>query len=200
MGIEINYYARVNFTSLIKMVDALGGITVNSPVAFTTRHGNYSIVKGDNQMDGDKALCHVRERYSLAGGDNDRVRNQQRVLEAMLDKIMSPAIITNYNSVLNSIQGSFETNMSSNDITSLIKMQLNDMSGWQIMKSAIIRNCNSSSPVLSMPSAKGVYVMIPNQDSITQASNKIKQMIKGEKYQLSKNCSIKNEILNKLWH
>ena len=181
MGIEINYYARVNFTSLIKMVDALGGITVNSPVAFTTLHGNYSIVKGDNQMDGDKALCYVRERYSLAGGDNDRVRNQQRVLEAMLDKMMSPAIITNYNSVLNSIQGSFETDMSSNDITSLIKMQLNDMSGWQIMNQQLSGTGNSSSPVYSMPSAKGVYVMIPNQDSITQASNKINQMVKGEK-------------------
>lgn len=182
MGIEINYYARVNFTSLIKMVDALGGIEVYSDKSFTpyTDQGVY-INEGMNHFDGRKALAFARERYAYAEGDNHRVQNQQAVLTAMLDKMMSPAIITNYNSVLNSIQGSFETNMSSNDITSLIKMQLNDMSGWQIMNQQLSGTGNSSSPVYSMPSAKGVYVMIPNQDSITQASNKINQMVKGEK-------------------
>lgn len=182
MGIEINYYARVNFTSLIKMVDALGGIEVYSDKSFTpyTDQGVY-INEGMNHFDGRKALAFARERYAYAEGDNHRVQNQQAVLTAMLDKMMSPAIITNYNSVLNSIQGSFETDMSSNDITSLIKMQLNDMSGWQIMNQQLSGTGNSSSPVYSMPSAKGVYVMIPNQDSITQTSNKINQMVKGEK-------------------
>ena len=108
MGIDINYYARVNFTSLIEMVDALGGITVYSPVAFTTLHGGYQIHKGNNEMDGDKALGFVRERYGLSGGDNDRVKNQQRVLTGMLKKAMSPAILTNYSSVLSSIEGNTE--------------------------------------------------------------------------------------------
>lgn len=180
MNIDVNYYARVNFTSLITMVDALGGITVNSPVAFTTRHGNYQIVKGENQMDGDKALGFVRERYSLSGGDNDRVKNQQRVLSAMLNKMISPAIITNYSKVLKTIAGCFETNMSSNEITSLLQMQLNDMSSWDIIQIQLTGSGKSMTGGAMMPNSK-LYYMIPNQDSVDQATSLIKQMQNGEK-------------------
>lgn len=184
LGIDINYYARVNFTSLIKMVDSLGGITVNSPVAFTTLHGQYKIVKGDNQMNGDKALGFVRERYGLANGDNDRVKNQQRVLEAMLKKAMSPAIITNYNGILNSIAGSFETNMSSGEITDLIQMQLSDMSSWDIHQIQLSGNGQSMTGGAYMPNNK-LYYMIPNDESVKACTSLIKQMMNGEKISVS---------------
>ena len=180
LGIDINYYARVNFTSLITMVDALGGIDVESPVAFTTMHGGYHIKKGMNHMDGDMALGFVRERYGLANGDNDRVKNQQRVLTGMLEKMMSPSIITNYSSILDSIAGSFETNMSSSDITSLIKMQLNDMSKWEIMQIQLEGTGKSMTGGAYMPNNK-LYYMIPNQNSVDKCVSLIKKMDAGEK-------------------
>lgn len=184
LGIDINYYARVNFTSLIKMVDALGGITVNSPVAFTTMHGQYKIVKGDNQMDGNKALGFVRERYGLANGDNDRVKNQQRVLTAMLNKAMSPKIITNYNGILNSIAGSFETNMSSGEITDLIQMQLNDMSSWNIQQIQLGGRGQTMTGGAYMPNNK-LYYMIPDDKSVKSCTSLIKKMMNGEKITVS---------------
>lgn len=180
MDIEINYYAKVNFTSLVTMVDALGGITVNSPVAFTTRHGKYKIVKGDNQMDGEKALGFVRERYGLAGGDNDRVKNQQRVLAAMLNKMMSPTIITNYSSILNSIAGSFETNMSSSEITALLKMQIDDMASWDIYQIQLSGSGSMRTGGAMMPNRK-LYYMIPDENSVAKAKDLIEKMNSGEK-------------------
>lgn len=180
MDIDINYYARVNFTSLVKMVDALGGITVYSPVAFTTRHGGYQIQKGNNEMDGDKALGFVRERYGLANGDNDRVKNQQRVLTGMLQKAMSPAILTNYSSVLSSIEGSFETNMSSSEITDLIKMQLNDMASWDIYQIQLTGTGKMMTGGAYMPN-RSLYYMIPNEESVNECASLIKKMANGEK-------------------
>ena len=180
MDIDINYYARVNFTSLIEMVDALGGITVYSPVSFTTMHGGYQIHEGNNEMDGDKALGFVRERYGLSGGDNDRVKNQQRVLTGMLEKAMSPAILTNYSSVLSSIEGSFETNMSSSEITSLIKMQLNDMSSWDIYQVQLSGSGQMMTGGSYMPNNR-LYYMVPDESSINECSSLIQQMVNGEK-------------------
>lgn len=184
LGIDINYYARVNFTSLIKMVDALGGIDVESPVAFTTMHGGYHIKKGTNHLNGDEALGFVRERYGLANGDNDRVKNQQRVLTAMLEKMMSPAVITNYSKVLDSIAGSFETNMSSSEITSLLKMQLNDMAKWDIMQIQLSGTGKSMTGGAYMPNNR-LYYMIPDQDSVNECVSLIKKMDAGEKISIS---------------
>ena len=184
LGIDINYYARVNFTSLIKMVDALGGIDVESPVAFTTDVGGYHIKKGMNHLNGDQALGFVRERHHLANGDNDRVKNQQRVLTAMLEKMMSPAVITNYSKVLDSIAGSFETNMSSSEITSLLKMQLNDMAKWDIMQIQLSGTGKSMTGGAYMPNNK-LYYMIPDQDSVNECVSLIKKMNAGEKISIS---------------
>ena len=90
----------------------------DSPYEFTTLHGNYKIKKGVNELNGDQALCFVRERYALPSGDFDRGKNQQRLLKAMLKKAMSPKIITNYSNILAAVEGSFETDMSSDDIKS----------------------------------------------------------------------------------
>ncbi|MCD7808881.1 MAG: LCP family protein [Erysipelotrichaceae bacterium] len=179
MNIDINYYARVNFTSLVTMVDALGGVSVYSDYTFTSRHGGYSFTKGYNSVNGDQALGFVRERYSLPNGDNDRVRNQQYLLTAMLKKAMSPAIITNYTSVLDAISGSFETNMTSSEITALIKMQLNDMADWEIMQIQLTGTGAYLTGGAYMPSNK-LYYMIPDDDSVTYASELIQAMADGE--------------------
>lgn len=171
LDIDINYYARVNFTSLIQMVDALGGIEVYSDQDIP----KLGIHKGINQMDGKKALSFSRERYSYKSGDNHRVQNQQKVLEAMLNKMMSPAIITNYSSILDHIDGCFETNMTSDEITSLIKMQLSDKSSWDIQQIQLQGHGAMLTGGAYMPGNR-LYYMIPDEDSVSQCVAQIKEV------------------------
>lgn len=171
LGIDINYYARVNFTSLIQMVDALGGIEVYSDQDIP----KLGIHEGINDMDGKKALSFSRERYSYKNGDNHRVQNQQKVLEAMINKMMSPAIITNYSSILENIDGSFETNMTSDEITSLIKMQLSDMSSWDIQQIQLQGHGAMLTGGAYMPGNR-LYYMIPDEDSVSQCVAQIKEV------------------------
>ena len=178
MGIDINYYARVNFTSLIKMVDALGGVDVESEVAFTAYDGT-TFKKGINHVNGEKALVFSRERYSLGGGDNARGHNQQLVLTAMLKKMMSPAIITNYSSVLNSINGSFETNMESGDITGLLQMQISDMASWTIIQKQLTGTGKTMTGGAYMPNNK-LYYMIPNDSSVAENKQAIQNVLDGK--------------------
>lgn len=177
MGIDINYYARINFTSLIKMVDALGGVDVDSIESFTAQ--GYSFKKGINHVNGEQALAFSRERYHVTGGDNGRVANQQRVITAMINKMISPAIITNYSKVLKSIDGSFETNMSSNDITSLLQMQLDDMASWTIVQKQLSGTGSMRTGGSYMPNRK-LYYMIPNQKSVSENKQYIENVLAGK--------------------
>lgn len=179
MGIDINYYARVNFTSLIKMVDALGGITVDIPKSFTSGVDGSQFYKGKQVLNGEKALKFARERKAFGGGDNARIHNQQVVLTAMLKKAMSPAIITNYSRVLKSIDGSFETNMKSDDIMKLIQMQIDDMASWTFVQKQLTGKGTQMTGGAYMPGTK-LYYMIPNQDSVNENQLLIKKVLKGE--------------------
>lgn len=173
LGTDINYYARVNFTSLVTMVDALGGITVN-----VDRDG-YTYKLGLQQMNGEEALAYSRERYSFADGDNVRVKHQQDVLMAMLNKMMSPAVITNYSSVLKAISGCFETNMASSDITDLIKMQINDNASWTFKQKQFTGTGVMQTGGAYMPDSK-LYYMIPNDDSVKENLQAIKDVLNGK--------------------
>ena len=178
LNTDINYYARVNFSSLIDIVNALGGITVNSPVSFTTTVGGYSIVAGDNYLDGEKALAFSRERYSLAGGDRDRGKNQMRVVEGMINKAISPAIITRYTSILDAVGGSFQTNMNQSEINSLIRMQLDDMSSCEIFQYSL--NGYGSGNTWSPANGFNSYVMQPDQNTVDKANALINKMLNGQ--------------------
>lgn len=180
LGIDINYYARVNFTSLTTMVDALGGIELDSDSSFTAQ--GYTFRKGIQHVNGKQALAFARERYAFGGGDNTRVKHQQDVLMAMLKKMMSPAIITNYNSVLNSITGCFETNMGSSDITDLIQMQINDMASWTFIQKQLDGNGVMQTGGAYMPNNK-LYYMIPSEVSVSDNKAAIKAVLNGETVQ-----------------
>ena len=180
LDMQINYYARTNFSGITNIIDALGGITVESDYSFETLHGNYQIKKGKNDMDGDMALCFVRERYALPNGDFDRGRNQQKVLEAMMDKAMSPKIITNFNNILSAVEGSFETDMSSNEIKSLINMQLNDMSDWSIHDVQVQGKGYLTTKTYSMRGSE-VYVMKPNKNQVKKIAELINSVEEGKK-------------------
>ncbi len=170
---EINYYAKTNFSGMIDIVDALGGITVDSPYEFTTMHGNYEIVEGENDMDGDMALSFVRERYALPRGDFDRVINQQLALEAMITKASSPSVITRATGILQAVSGSFETDMSSEEIRSLLNMQLSDMASWNISHVSITGSGGETST--------GAYITIPYTWSVDAAQELIERVMAGEK-------------------
>lgn len=174
-GIEISYYAKVNFTSLVRIVDALGGVDVNSPYEFTTTHGDYQIKKGLNHLNGEMALGFVRERYSFASGDNQRGKNQEILLEAIINKAMSPAILKNMGSLISTLGDSVETNMGMDQMTQLINQQLSDGSSWTIESTAAVgagdtQACYSSG---SQP----LYVMWPNENSVNTISEKIKELM-----------------------
>lgn len=175
-GIEINYYARVNFTTVVKLVDALGGINVDSQYAFNA--GGYSFNVGSNYLNGEQALAFSRERKSFKEGDGQRIKNQQAVLSGIIKKATgSTAILTGYNSILNAIESNFQTSLTQKDMTSLVKMQLADMSGWSI-KTQSVTGTGAMTPVYSIPHMN-VYVMHPNQESVVAAAQQIQDVMAG---------------------
>ena len=177
LDIEINYYVKVNFTSVIEIVDALGGVDVYSEYDFTSIDG-YHYSKGYNKVNGEEALSFARERKAFAAGDNQRIKDQQALLQAMFQKCISKEIIYKYSKLLNSLNGSFVTNMPTNKLTSLIRMQLDDMAKWTITSNSLT-GTDSSNYTYSYSSSK-LYVMEPNEDSITEAHDLIESVYNGE--------------------
>jgi len=175
LGIEINYYVRVNFTTLRKLVDAIGGIEVESEYAFTPSAGkSCKIKKGVNKLNGYCALAFARERKSFNEGDNQRIKNQQLVLKAIAEKALtSKTIVSKYSKILESFGGSFETNMSQDKIYDLIKMQLATMPSWKI-EGQSLKGYDSYEPTYSLGSME-VYVMIPDEKTLKEAKEAIKK-------------------------
>ena len=176
--IDITYYARVNFTSLIEIVDALGGVDVESKYAFTTTHGHYEIKKGMNHMDGEMALGFSRERYSFADGDRQRGKNQEAVLTAILKKAMSPAILKNANKILATVGDSVETNMTKDEMAEFINKQLSDGASWDIASQA--SNGKGDSQACYSSGSQKLYVMWPDEISVDTSSERIKQVMRSE--------------------
>ena len=175
-GVELSYYAKVNFTSLIKIVDALGGVDVESEYAFSA--GGYSFSEGINHLDGDAALAFSRERYSFSDGDNQRGKNQEAVLAAIIKKASSPAVLASANKILASISKSVETNMTQDEMALLISMQLSDGGDWDVESQAAsgkgdTQTCFSSG---SQP----LYVMWPDDAAVAELSEKMRLVLEGK--------------------
>ena len=177
LNIEINYYVKVNFSSVIDIVEALGGVEVYSDYSFTSIDG-YNYTKGYNKVNGEEALSFARERKSFNAGDRQRVKNQQALLEAMFRKCTSASIITKYNSLLNSVNKSFVTNMPTDRLTALLKMQLKNRYKW-IITSNSLEGSNSSNYTYSYSASK-LYVMEPDEESVAKATSLINSVINGE--------------------
>lgn len=175
LDIDINYYARVNFTTLVKLVDAVGGVTVNSDYAFTAVSGE-KFVKGDNLLNGTQALAFSRERYAFLSGDRQRGKNQQKVITAIINKALSSeTLITRYTNILNSLQSSFQTNMDSSNISALVKMQLASMPSWSI--ESINLDGSGKSEFTYSYSGQRLYVMEPDMNTVNNAKQKIQEVI-----------------------
>lgn len=178
LGIEINYYVKVNFTSLIDIVDAIEGVNVYSDYTFTSKDG-YSYKEGYNEVNGKQALSFARERKAFLAGDRQRVKNQQALLEAIFDKCTSKSIITKYTKLLDSMSSSFVTNMKMNRMTSLVKMQLTKNYSWNIVSNSL-NGTDGSNYTYSAPYTKA-YVMLPVADSVNYASELIQDVFDGKK-------------------
>lgn len=177
-NIDIDHYLRVNFNTLETLVDVIGGIDVYSDISFDMTHikGRH-VFKGMNHFDGKEALAYSRERYAYRTGDNHRGQNQQDVIEAIIDKVStSEVLIKKYPSILKTMEGTFQTDLSMDDITSLVKMQLASMPKWEI-ESIAVTGTGSSNYTYSMGHNYRLYVMEPNMASINNAKAKISEVL-----------------------
>ncbi|MBQ4284282.1 MAG: LCP family protein, partial [Lachnospira sp.] len=172
--IRIDYYVKVNFTSFVQIVDALGGVQVESPANFTTVNG-YKFEKGTVSIaTGARALAFARERKAFATGDHQRGKNQMSLINGIINKAMSPALLTNFADIVNSVKASVQTNMTMDEITSLVKMQLDNPSSWKITNQAVTgaggqRYCYSLGSYNS--------TVLPNQPSINSCKAKINALL-----------------------
>lgn len=174
-GIKIDYYARINFTSFLKLIDQLGGVTVHNDQAFT--QGKFDFPVGDIQMNSEQALGFVRERYNLDGGDNDRGKNQEKVISAILNKLASLKSVSNFTSIVNNLQDSVQTNMSLNTINALANTQLDSGSKFTVTSQAVT-GTGSTGQLISyaMPNSS-LYMMKLDNSSVARASQAIKNLM-----------------------
>lgn len=193
--IQIDYYVRINLTSLNDVVDALGGIDVESEYDFETvvdaidastgiiitpEYGynaveKYSFTKGINHLNGKAAMAFARERYAFAGGDNQRGRNQMLVIKAILNKASSPSVVSGIGAIIDTVSKNFETNMSSGEIYNMIKMQMNDGASWDIMMYNV-KGTGDSRTTYSAGNQR-LYVMIPDEETVIEAREKIMEVM-----------------------
>lgn len=182
LDIDINYVYRVNFTSMIDIVDALGGVDVTVPEGmavskFYTNSNLEGVHEGENHLDGKRALAYSRERKAYLDGDLQRARNQQQVLQAMFKKATSPKIIKNYTSLLKALIGAFDTNMTTKEITSFIKYQIQAKPSWKF-EQFVLKGDND----LKMSAELGseVSVVILYDSYINIAHDKIQAVLDGK--------------------
>lgn len=178
LGIDINYYGKVNYTTVTKLVDAIGGIDIVSDYTFDT-HGMgvyYIFYEGENHLDGSRALAFARERKSFADGDLQRNRNQQIVLEGILKKALSSTtILTKYTSILNAVEDNVDLNMPAGDIQKLVKMQLDAMPSWKIERQSIIGTADMD--VCYSEGSQYRSVVYLDKQSIIEALDKIVEVM-----------------------
>lgn len=178
-GIDLNYYVRLNFTSFLKLIDLLGGIDIENDQDFTSLHGNYHFPVGKVHLNSDQALGFVRERYSLNGGDNDRGKNQEKVIAAVIKKLTSTDALKNYNAILSGLQDSVQTDMSLETMMNLINTQLESGGSYHVTSQALTGTGNTGLPSHAMPEAN-LYMMEIDQNSLAAAKAAIQEVMGGK--------------------
>ena len=178
-GTDINYYARVNFTSFLKLIDQVGGIDVDNDQEFTSLHGNYHFPVGKVHLDAEQALGFVRERYSLSGGDNDRGKNHEKVIAALIQKLTTTDALMNAGSIVNSLQDSVQTNMKLETMMKLVNVQLDSGGKYEVESQALTGTGRQDLPSYAMPGSQ-LYVMEVNPDSLNEMKANIQKVLDGK--------------------
>lgn len=176
-GIDLNYYVRLNFTSFLKLIDLLGGIDIENDQEFTVGNTHYPI--GNISLNSEQALTFVRERYSLNGGDNDRGKNQEKVIAAVIKKLTSTDALKNYNAILSGLQDSVQTDMSLETMMNLINTQLESGGSYHVTSQALTGTGNTGLPSYAMPEAN-LYMMEIDQNSLAAAKAAIQEVMEGK--------------------
>lgn len=181
LGITINYNIRINFSSVVSLVDALDGIDLDIKkgeevdIFYTNSQPGLSV--GKHHVDGETALAFARERHAYADGDNQRVRNQQKVFKAMFKRIVSPKMITNYGKFMDALAVAFDTNLSDDEISKFVKYELNRMPKWKIESYAIVADSDTKFCYQAQSYAS---VVVQNDIMNEVARKKIQAVIDGK--------------------
>ena len=183
-GVNVDHYIRINFAGFISIIDALGGVDVYSDQAFTSvgSPGYYdptAFVEGWNHLDGKAALAFARERHAFASGDIQRGINQMKVIDAMLNKIKSPALLMGFSKIMDAASDCFVTDFSQDQISALVRMQLSDFANWGIQSYTVTGSSGTSTQCYSAKGQK-LYVMKPDEASVSKAKEMIATVLGGE--------------------
>ncbi|MCR5097978.1 MAG: LCP family protein [Lachnospiraceae bacterium] len=181
-GCDVDHYVQVNFSGFETIIDSLGGITVDNDMSFKSWRygGTYSFSEGPIELNGASAQAYVRERFSVAGGDETRGRHQMMVIEAIIKKVSEDptTVLSNYSSLLSALEGMIATDFSADDISALVKLELSELATWDV-KTYAISGVGDSAPNYSM-SGVNSYVMHPDSDDVTHAKKLISKIMMGE--------------------
>jgi LCP family protein required for cell wall assembly len=181
LGIEINYTFKVGFDTVTELVDALGGVDVTVAPGYAVNNFNalsgFSVHEGVNHLNGEQALAFARERYAYSEGDRQRTKNQQLVLMGIVDKVTSPAIVKNYASIMDAMANTFSTTMSSDEISDLIKYQINNNPKWK-MEQYMVNGTGDTLMCAELGDAASV--MVPDQSTVKMAKDKINAVLAGK--------------------
>lgn len=181
LGIKINYNVRINFSSVVNLVDALDGIDLDikkgEEVDIFYVNSQPGLSVGKHHVDGETALAFARERHAYLDGDNQRVRNQQKVFKAIFKRIVSPKMITNYGKFMDALAVAFDTNLSGDEISNFVKYELNNMPDWKIESYAIV-----AEPDYQFCYQSQSYASVVQQNDIMNevASKKIEAVLNGK--------------------
>lgn len=183
-GVNVDHYIRINFAGFISIIDALGGVDVYSDQTFTSvgSPGYYdptTFVEGWNHLDGKSALAFARERHAFASGDIQRGINQMKVIDAMLNKIKSPALLMGFSKIMDAASDCFVTSFSQDQISALVRMQLSDFAEWDIESYTVTGTSSSSTKCYSAKGQK-LYVMKPDDSSVSKAREMLASVLGGE--------------------
>lgn len=133
--VNIDYYAKINFKGLVKLVDAVGGVEVDVPKVLCTddssRGEEICIQPGHQTLNGEQALVYARNRKQLANGDFGRAEHQQEIIMALINKIKTINDVSTFIDILNTVSNSMDTNLTTKQILSFYNV------GKDILKKSV---------------------------------------------------------------
>lgn len=177
LGIEINYTFKVGFDTVTDLVDALGGVDVYVEPGYAVSTSTFSVHEGTNHLDGEHALAYARERYSYTEGDRQRTKNQQQVLMGIVNEATKPSVITKYASIMDAMANTFSTTMSNEEISDLIKYQINNNPKWKMEQYMVD---GTGDTLMCAELGDAASVMVPDQSTVKMAKDKINAVLAGK--------------------
>ena len=177
LGIEINYTFKVGFDTVTELVDILGGVDVYVEPGYAVHTSYLNVNEGINHLNAEQALAYARERYSYTEGDRQRTKNQQQVLMGIVKEATKPSVITNYAAIMDTMANTFSTTMSNEEITDLIKYQLNNNPTWKMEQYMVD---GTGDTLMCAELGDAASVMVPDQSTVKMAKDKINAVLAGK--------------------